>query len=45
MNRSCEFCKWRYEQESFEGTMQRCSMDDKETKLDSYCEYFREIKK
>lgn len=45
MNRSCEYCKWRYEQESLIGTIQMCNMDEKETKLDSYCENFRQKKK
>ena len=44
MNRSCEFCKWRYEQESLAETIQMCDMEEKEIKLEDYCQYFREKK-
>lgn len=44
MNRSCEFCKWKSERQSLIGTLQMCSIDEKETKLKGYCPYFRSIK-
>ncbi|QUH21441.1 hypothetical protein [Alkaliphilus sp. B6464] len=43
-DRSCKFCKLRYEQESLIGTIHMCIIEEKETKLDSYCEYFRQKK-
>lgn len=45
MNRSCEFCVWKTEQSILIGIIHICKMDEKETKLDGYCPYFRAIKK
>lgn len=45
MNRSCEFCQMRYEQEGFIGTIYMCLIEDKEVKLDGYCGEFIEKKK
>ena len=44
MNRSCEFCNWRYEQEILIGNIHMCKIDGKETKLGGYCPYFRQKK-
>lgn len=44
MNRSCKFCKFRYEQQGFEGVIHMCDMDEKQTTLDDYCIYFSEIR-
>ncbi|QUH21095.1 hypothetical protein [Alkaliphilus sp. B6464] len=45
MNRSCEFCEWKTEKPILIGTIHVCNVDEKETKLDGYCPYFRFIKK
>lgn len=44
MSRNCENCRWRHEKETFVGIVHICEVDEKETNLNDYCQYFREKK-
>lgn len=37
MDRSCEFCKWRTENELLVGVVNWCAIQDKEVQPDDYC--------
>lgn len=44
MSRNCENCRWRREKETFVGIVHICEVDERETNLNDYCQYFREKK-